>query len=89
MKRKARPMKFLLLTLLLGAPLRAQEANIHFPVAEIEMRLRTQPFTIFDMRGSRFEEDRTHRVRLTFPDSQTHTRQMGKSPQARRLHVQQ
>jgi hypothetical protein len=80
MMRNARAIKVFLLTLLLGAPLQAQDSNISFPVAEIEMRLRTQPFTIFDMRGSRFEDDRTQRVAMTFPDSQSMLVKWAKAP---------
>ncbi|HEY0305302.1 MAG TPA: hypothetical protein VGC44_10020, partial [Longimicrobiales bacterium] len=80
MIRKARAIEVFLLALLLGAPLHAQDSNISFRVAEIEMRLRTQPFEIFDMRGSRFEDDRTQRVAMTFPDSQSMLVKWAKAP---------
>lgn len=54
---------------LTAAPLRAQDGNILFPVATIEMLLRNEPFEIIDRRGSRFETDRTQRVALSFNDS--------------------
>lgn len=50
-------------------PVRAQDGNVLLPVSEIERRMRAEPFTIVDMRGSRFEDDRTQRVLLGFPDS--------------------
>lgn len=47
----------------------AQDSNIHFATAEIERKLTTDSFTISDMRGSRWEHDRTQRVVLMFADS--------------------
>jgi hypothetical protein len=80
MMRNARAMKVFLLALLPAAPLHAQDGNIIFPIAEIETRLRTQPFTIYDMRGSRFEDDRTQRVAMEFPDSQRMLVKWAKAP---------
>ena len=85
MMRKVRAAQVLVLALMLSAPLHAQDSNILFPVAQIEMRLRSQPFTIFDMRGSRFEEDRTQRVAMTFPDSQALLVKWAKAPSRGRL----
>ena len=59
------------LLLLLAAPLNAQDGNVLHTVARIEMLLRNEPFQVVDMRGSRFETDRTQRVALTFNDTTT------------------
>ena len=69
MIRTARVFWLSVLALTLALPARAQDGNVLLPVSEIEKRLREQPFDIFDMRGSRFEDDRTQRVLLGFPDS--------------------
>jgi hypothetical protein len=53
----------------LPAPAGAQTQNIPLPVAEVESRLATQPFTIIDWRGSRAEGDRTQRIAMLFEDS--------------------
>jgi hypothetical protein len=80
MMRKTRAVQAFLLALMLSAPLHAQDSNILSPIAEIEQRLRAHTFTILDMRGSRFEDDRTQRVALTFADSQVMLAKWAKSP---------
>jgi hypothetical protein len=57
------------MTCALPAPAVAQTYNIPLPVAEVEARLATQPFTILDWRGSRAEGDRTQRIAMLFEDS--------------------
>lgn len=47
----------------------AQDQNIMLSIAEIETRLRDQPFRVLDWRGSRRPEDRTQRVTIAFEDS--------------------
>lgn len=42
--------------------------NIMLPAAEVERRLKEEPFRIVDWRGSRAAGDRTSRVSMTFPD---------------------
>jgi hypothetical protein len=64
-----RVFSFAAAVLVAAAPLRAQDGNILFPVAVIESHLRSEPFQIVDMRGSRFETDRTQRVALSFNDT--------------------
>jgi hypothetical protein len=52
------------------APATAQQYyNIMHPADEIELRLKSRPFTVVDWRGSRAEGDRTQRVLLSFEDS--------------------
>lgn len=46
----------------------AQDSNILYPIADIEHRLRYEPFEIFKIRGSRFEGDVTKRVIIRCPD---------------------
>ena len=48
------------------APLQAQ---ILYPVAVIEKRMREEPLVVESVRGSRMEVDRTQRVVLDYPDS--------------------
>jgi hypothetical protein len=47
----------------------AQTENFALPIPDIEVRLRTAPFSILDWRGSRKPDDRTQRVVLEFEDS--------------------
>lgn len=56
-------------SLLLTVPAAAQDSNFNMPMPAIESRLRAVDFTIKDMRGSRWEDDRTQRVMLEFADS--------------------
>ncbi|MGQ0561788.1 MAG: hypothetical protein ACT443_07945 [Gemmatimonadota bacterium] len=53
----------------LGTALPAQDGNIMLPISAIEAHLRADSFELVDMRGSRFETDRTQRVLLRFNDS--------------------
>lgn len=53
----------------LAAPAAAQDPNLLLPVAEIERRLATEAFEVFDWRGSRRPDDRTQRVAIQFADS--------------------
>jgi hypothetical protein len=53
----------------LAPPARAQDSNITFPISEIEQKLKNDSLDIEDMRGSRWESDRTNRVVLQFLDS--------------------
>src|SRR5687767_8866029 len=69
MTAKARYLALVFATLLASAPAVAQDGNILFPAATVEMMLRNEPFQIIDRRGSRFESDRTQRVALSFNDS--------------------
>lgn len=55
----------------LTADVRAQDANILFPIPVIEQRLRDEPLNVVDVRGSRMANDRTQRVVLGYPDSTT------------------
>lgn len=55
--------------LLTAASVQAQDGNVLYPVSVIEAHLRSEPFKIADMRGSRFETDRTQRVALSFNDT--------------------
>lgn len=57
------------LTLAIAPLARAQDSNINFAIAEIEQKLKTDSLNIADMRGSRWESDRTQRVVLQFLDS--------------------
>jgi hypothetical protein len=57
--------------LALPAPTTAQDLNFVYPIAEIEARLRDQPFRILDWRGSRAPGDRTQRVTLSYEDGST------------------
>lgn len=52
-------------------PALGQDANVLYPPAEIEERLRSGRFEIVDLRGSRMEGDRTQRVALRFEDGET------------------
>src|SRR5687768_12661668 len=69
MIRTARVFCLFLLALTLAVPARAQDGNVLLPISTIEKLLRNDSINIFDMRGSRFEDDRTQRVLLGFPDS--------------------
>jgi hypothetical protein len=57
------------LTLALAPLVHAQDSNIHFAISEIEQKLKRDSLNIADMRGSRWELDRTQRVVLQFLDS--------------------
>lgn len=47
----------------------AQDSNFTLPIPAIEAALRASEFRIKDMRGSRWEDDRTQRVMLEFADT--------------------
>ncbi|MFP4623531.1 MAG: hypothetical protein ACOC3J_05485 [Gemmatimonadota bacterium] len=51
------------------APGRAQDACVQLPVDSIERLLARSPFQVLDVRASRgFEDERTNRVALSYPD---------------------
>jgi hypothetical protein len=58
----------LMVMVMLAAPANAQDRNVVFPVAEVETRLASTPFSILEWRGSRAVVDRTHRVVLAYED---------------------
>ncbi|MFQ5754296.1 MAG: hypothetical protein ACE5HI_20100, partial [bacterium] len=67
-KNKLFKILFLEWLLCLSLPAIAQDNNILQPIAEIERRLKFEPFEIFRFRDSRFEGDITKRAILKCPD---------------------
>lgn len=57
------------LTFCLVPQARTQDSNITFTTSQIEQKLKNDSLNIADMRGSRWESDRTQRVVLQFLDS--------------------
>lgn len=64
-----------------AAPAGAQDGNIMAPAADLEAQLRSMPFEIIDLRGSRGEGDRTQRVALEFEDGAVHLAKLALAPE--------
>lgn len=64
----------------LATGLAAQDANIWFPIAEVEDLLANADFEVAQMQDTRFEGDRTQRVTMKFGESQMMLTKWGAAP---------